>query len=239
MSYDPTNSPSQTGYVAGQAIDAGLQSFMQGVYRTMGLGLIITGLAAVGLASSPALFELVFTTPLRWVVMLAPLGIIFFGFTPARLARMSSEKLKLTFYVFSILMGLSMGFIFAAYTGNSIARVFFSTAATFAGTSLYGYTTRRSLASAGSFLFMGLFGIIIASLVNLFMQSAMVHFVVSVIGVVVFTGLTAWETQNLKNVYREGAGEANDKQAVVGALSLYLNFINLFQIMLSFMGDRK
>ena len=155
------------------------------------------------------------------------------------MARMSSEKLKLTFILFSAVMGLSMAAIFQIFTGASIARVFFITAATFAATSLYGYTTKRDLAGVGSFLFMGLVGIFIAMIVNLFLQSSMVQFVVSAIGVLVFTGLTAWETQRLKEAYTPGAGEGNAKMAVVGALSLYLNFINLFQMLLHFMGDRR
>lgn len=237
MSYDPT--AQQPAYAQGRAVDAGLQSYMQGVFNTMGVGLVVTGLTAFGVSSTPALFKLIFDSPLAWIVMLAPLGFIFFGFTPARVARMPSEKLKTLFIVFSAVMGISMAVLFHVFTGASIARVFFITAATFAATSLYGYTTKRDLTRVGSFLFMGLIGIVIASLVNLFLHSAMVHFVVSVIGVVVFTGLTAWDTQRLKESYVSGAGEANAKIAILGALSLYLNFINLFQIMLRFMGDRR
>jgi FtsH-binding integral membrane protein len=238
MSYDPSHR-AQPAYAAGHAVDAGLQSYMHSVYRAMGLGLALTGVTAFGVASVPALFEAIFATPLKWVAILAPLAFILFGFTPGRIARMPAQKLLTTFSIFCIVMGVSMAAIFHVFTGASIARVFFITAATFAGTSLYGYTTKRDLTGVGSFLFMGLWGIVIASVVNLFMASAMVHFVVSVIGVVVFTGLTAWETQNLKYVYREGAHESNDKMAIVGALSLYLSFINLFQILLSFMGDRR
>lgn len=237
MSYDPTTQ--NPAYAQGRAVDAGLQSYMQGVFNTMGLGLAVTGLTAFALAHTPALFNLIFGTPLAWVVMLAPLGFIFFGFTPSRVARLPSEKLKTLFIAFSVVMGLSMAVIFQVFTGASIARVFFITAATFAATSLYGYTTKRDLTGVGSFLFMGLVGIVIASLVNLFLASAMVHFVVSVIGVFVFTGLTAWDTQRLKESYVEGATDANSKMAVMGALSLYLNFINLFQMLLQFLGDRR
>lgn len=236
MAYDPS---SQVGVSSARVVDAGLQSYMQSVYHTMGFGLVVTGLTAFGVANVPALYNAIFGTPLAWVVMLAPLAFIWLGFTPARIARMSSEQLKLTFLVFSAVMGLSMATIFHAFTGASIARVFFITAATFAATSLYGYTTKRDLTGVGSFLFMGLVGIFIAMIVNIFLQSAMVHFVVSALGVVIFTGLTAWETQRLRDFYAEGATEANNKMAVVGALSLYLNFVNLFQMLMHFMGVRR
>jgi len=236
MSYDSSR-PST--YAAGGVIDAGLQAFMQGVYRVMGAGLVVTGLTAIVVASTPAIYSMIFGTPLAWVVMLAPLGFVFFGFTPARVARMSPSSLRMTFYVFSAVMGLSMATIFMVFTGASIARVFFITAAAFLATSLYGYTTKRDLTAMGSFLFMGLIGIVIASLVNLFVQSSMVQFTVSILGVLIFTGLTAWETQRLKSLYAAGAGDANDKVAVMGALSLYLNFINLFQSLLHFFGERR
>jgi hypothetical protein len=237
MSSEPYQKNPNAGYATGSAIDAGLQEYMQSVYRTMSMGLAVTGLTAFGVASTPALLHLIFGTPLVWIVMFAPLAFIWFGFTPARVARMPAEKLYGTFVLFSAVMGLSMAAIFQVFTGESIARVFFITAATFAGTSLYGYTAKRDLTAMGSFMFMGLMGIFIAMIVNIFMHSAMVQFVVSVIGVVVFTGLTAWETQRLKSLYAAGATEANAKTAIVGALSLYLNFINLFQMLLQLMGN--
>lgn len=227
------------GYAAAPAIDAGLQGYMHGIYNTMTLGLGITGLVAYAVAATPALFNAIFGTPLAWVAMLAPLAFIWFGFTPARIARMPADKVRLTFVIFSAIMGVSMATIFQVFTGASIARVFFITAATFAATSLYGYTTKRDLTGMGNFLFMGMAGIVIASLVNLFLGSTMVHFVISVIGVVVFTGLTAWDTQRLRDMYAVGQHEANAKMATLGALSLYLNFINLFQMLLQFMGDRR
>jgi len=240
MSYDPSYQRTpQAAYAAPRTIDAGLQAYMQSVYNTMGLGLVVTGLTAFGVASIPALFNLIFGTPLAWIFMLAPLGFIWFGFTPARIARMPSGKLRNIFILFSAVMGVSMAVIFQVFTGASIARVFFITAATFAATSLYGYTTKRDLTAVGSFLFMGLMGIFIAMIVNLFMHSAMVQFVVSALGVIIFTGLTAWETQRLRDLYAAGATEANAKTAIVGALSLYLNFINLFQMLLHFMGNRR
>lgn len=242
MSQERQRPSTNTVYTSGPAtrvIDAGLQTYMQSVYHTMGLGLAVTGLTAFAVSNIDPLFNLIFKTPLAFVVIFAPLAFLWFGFTPQKIARMSSEKLRMTFLMFSAVMGLSMAAIFQLYTGASIARVFFITASTFAATSLYGYTTKRDLTGVGSFLFMGLIGIFIASIVNVFMMSQMVHFVVSVIGVVVFTGLTAWETQRLKLVYASGASESNAKMAIVGALGLYLNFINLFQILLSFLGDRR
>lgn len=226
-------------YGSDQVIDAGLQGFMRGVYNTMGIGLVITGLVAFATSQSDALMQTIFGTPLKWVVMLAPLAFIFFGFTPSRVARMHSGQVRTLFYVFASVMGLSMATIFVAFTGESIARVFFVTAATFAATSLYGYTTKKDLSGMGSFMFMGMIGIFIAMIVNLFLQSAMVHFVVSVLGVVIFTGLAAYETQMLKETYRYGGGEANNKLATMGALNLYLSFINLFQFLLSLMGNRE
>ncbi len=238
MSYNPYQPQTAT---AQTVADAGLQSFMRSVYNTMGLGLVVTGLTAFGVANIPALAELIFKTPLFYVAAFAPLAFILFGFTPARIARLSAEKVKMLFIAFSALMGVSMASIFLVYSAESIARVFFITAATFAATSLYGYTTKRDLASMGSFMFMGMIGIFIAMLVNIFLQSAMMHFVVSVIGVIVFTGLTAWDTQRLKETYAYGHAmtEANAKLAVTGALNLYLSFINLFQFMLSLLGNRE
>ena len=235
-SYRQTATASYSGV---KKINLGLQSYMYKVYNVMGLGLVVTGLTAFGVASVPALFNAIFGTPLMWVVMLAPLAFIWLGFTPARVAKLSPEKLQSLFIIFSAVMGISMAAIFHVFTGASIARVFFITAATFSATSLYGYTTKKDLTAVGSFLFMGLIGIVIASVVNIFMQSSMMQFVISVVGVLVFTGLTAWETQKLKHTYTEGAHEANSKTAVLGALSLYLNFINLFQMLLHLMGDRR
>ena len=236
MSYNQR--PTAT-YANDQVTDAGLQAFMRGVYNTMGVGLAVTGAVAFGTANFPPLYNAIFGTPLAWVVMLAPLAFIFLGFTPARVARMEPAKLRMVFFLFAALMGLSMAAIFQVFTGESIARVFFVTAGTFAATSLYGYTTKKDLTSMGGFLFMGLIGIVLASLVNLFLGSEMVQFVVSVLGVVIFTGLTAWDTQRLKETYAYGGGDANDKLATMGALSLYLNFINLFQSLLSLMGNRE
>ncbi len=227
--------------VAVQATDEGLRSYMLTVYNYMGLGLAITGLVAFIVASTPALYVPIFTSPLKWVVMLAPLGFVFF--LGARIQSMSASAAQITFWAFAAVMGISMASIFLVYTGESIARVFFITAATFGAVSLYGYTTKRDLAGMGSFLFMGLIGIVIASLVNIFLASSALQFAISVIGVLVFTGLTAWDTQRLKEEYLSGYARAGAemvaKGAIMGALSLYLNFINLFMMLLQLFGNQR
>lgn len=224
--------------VAIERIDEGLRSYMLAIYNYMGLGLAITGLTAFVVATSPPLMAVIFGTPLKWVVMLAPLAFVFF--LSARVSRMSVSAAQLAFWAFAIVMGLSMASIFLVFTGTSIARVFFITAATFGAVSLYGYTTKRDLSQFGSFLIMGLIGIVIASLVNLFLGSSALQFAISVIGVLVFTGLTAWDTQRLKEEYVESAsGELVAKQAIMGALSLYLNFINLFMMLLQLFGQNR
>lgn len=231
----------QTILTGAGEVDLGLQAHMRSVYNTMGLGLVVTGLTAFGIAQTPALFNFFFSPGMMWVSMLAPLAFIFLGFTPSRIARTDAPKLKMIFTVFCAVMGISMAAVFQAFTGESIARVFFITAGTFAATSLYGYTTKRDLTKLGSFMFMGMIGIFFASIANLFVQSGAIHFAVSVIGVVVFTGLAAWQTQSLKEsyAYGHGAAEANAKLAVMGALNLYLSFINLFQMLLNLTGDRE
>lgn len=224
--------------VAIERIDEGLRAYMLAIYNYMGLGLAITGLTAFVVATSPPLMAVIFGTPLKWVVMLAPLAFVFF--LSARVSRMSVSAAQLTFWAFAIVMGLSMASIFLVFTGTSIARVFFITAATFGAVSLYGYTTKRDLSQFGSFLVMGLIGIVIASLVNLFLGSSALQFAISVIGVLVFTGLTAWDTQRLKEEYVESLGsEIVAKQAIMGALSLYLNFINLFMMLLQLFGQNR
>ncbi|GLK75151.1 membrane protein [Methylopila jiangsuensis] len=239
------------GGAASQAVvDQGLRSYMLSVYNYMSLGLAITGFAAIGafmLAVTQGVGgqreltqfgHLLFASPLKWVVMLAPLGMVFF--LSARLHTMSVNGAQIAFYVFAGLMGLSLSSIFLVYTGASIARVFFITAAAFGALSLYGYTTKRSLSGMGTFLMMGLFGIVIASLVNLFIGSSMIQFVVSVVGVLVFSGLTAYDTQRLKEEYYAGDDHSvMGRKAIMGALSLYLNFINLFTMLLSLFGNRE
>ena len=212
--------------------DAGLRAHMMRVYNYMTSGLALTGLLAWATANVPALYNAIFGTPLAFLVMLAPLGFVFF--LSMRFSTMSLGTLQTTFYAFCATMGLSMATIFVHFAGTDIARTFFITAATFGGMSLWGYTTRRNLAGMGHFMIMGVWGLMIASLVNMFMHSTGLQFAISIVGVVAFTGLTAWDTQRIKEMYAEGYGaENNNKLAVMGALSLYLDFINLFQFILS------
>jgi len=218
--------------------DEGLRSHMLRVYNYMGGGLVLTGIVALLVASTPAIYQPIFGTSLKWVVMLAPLAFIFI--MSWRMEAMSAATAQILFWTFCALMGLSLASIFLVFTGTSIARTFFIAAAMFGATSLYGYTTRRDLTNMGSFLIMGLIGIIIAMLANLFIQSSALQFAISVIGVIAFTGLTAYDTQNIKQQYAEGHGsELQSKLAVFGALSLYLNFINIFQLLLGLTGERE
>ncbi len=218
--------------------DAGLRAHMLRVYNYMCGGLALTGIIAYIVGTNPDLLYAIHGTPLKWVVMLAPLGFVLFaGF---KLQTMAVSTLQALYWGFSAIMGLSLSYIFAVYTGGSIARVFFITSGMFAATSLWGYTTKRDLTRMGSFLFMGLIGILIAGIVNIFLGSSALQFAISVIGVVVFTGLTAWDTQNIKESYDEAHGyESNTKLAVWGAWGLYMNFINLFQMLLSLLGNRQ
>ena len=219
-------------------IDVGLRKYMLSVYNYMASGIALTGVVAALVAQSDTALQLIFGTPLRWVVFLAPLGLVFF--VSSRINKMSAAAAQMTFWIFAALMGLSLASIFIAYTNTSIARVFFITAGTFAGMSLYGYTTKRDLSGWGSFLFMGLIGIIIASVVNIFLASSALHFVISVIGVLVFVGLTAYDTQSIRNMYSEvDHAEVRDKKAIMGALRLYLDFINLFMMLLHLFGSRE
>ncbi len=224
--------------VAGGEVDQGLRTYMQRVFGMMGLGLAITGLVAFFVAQSPALIAAIYGTPLKWVVFLAPIGFaVFFGM---RIQAMRASTAQALFWLFSGVMGLSLASIFLVYTGESITRTFFITAATFAATALYGYTTKRDLTSMGSFLFMGLIGLIVASLVNLFLVSSALHWTISVLGVFIFTGLTAYDAQKIKEMYWQGDGaEIGTKKAVLGALNLYMDFINLLLFMLRFLGERR
>ena len=230
----------QNAYAQSQStvIDQGLREYMMKVYNYMTSGLAISGLVAWGFSKSPALMGAIYGTGLQWIVMLAPLGFIFF--LGARLQKMSLSAAQMTFWAFSAVMGISLSYIFVVYTGMSIARVFFITCGTFAGMSIYGYTTKRDLTKLGSFLIMGLIGIIIASIVNIFMQSSAMHFVISAIGVLVFVGLTAYDTQRIKSTYYQVAGTNFAQKAVImGALTLYLDFINLFVMLMQFFGQRR
>ena len=221
--------------------DEGLRTHMSAVYRQMSVAMLITAGVSWGVGTNETLVQAIFGTPLKWVVMFAPLIMVFaFG---AVLARMSAAAAQLYFYVYSALMGLSLAFIFAVYTSGSIASTFMATAAAFAGLSLYGYTTKRDMSGFGSFLIMGVVGLIVASLINLFLQSTAVTFAISAIGVLLFAALTAYDTQKIKSMYLEhattGDSEWLGKSAVMGALTLYLDFINLFMFMLRFMGNSR
>jgi len=219
-------------------IDIGLRDYMLKVYNYMCIGLAMTGAVAFAASTSMELMQAIHGTGLKWIIMLAPLGFVFF--LSARINAMSASTAQTVFWVYSALMGLSLSYIFLAYTGTTITRVFFITAATFAGMSLYGYTTKRDLSGMGSFLFMGLIGIIIASIVNIFLASSALHFAISVIGVLVFVGLTAYDTQSIKSMYMQSdTGEVHQKKAIMGALRLYLDFINLFIMLLSIFGNRE
>ena len=232
-------------------IDEGLRAYMLKVYNYMTTGLLLTGLVSyffgkASIVSNEAgqiigvtsLGNLLFNSPLQWVIMLAPLGFVFY--LSARLHKISLSSAQITFWIFSIVMGLSLASIFIVYTQASIARVFFISSGTFAAMSFYGYTTKKDLTKLGGFLFMGLIGIIIASLVNLFLQSSAMYFAISVIGVLVFVGLTAYDTQRIKEMYYAGDSESvGGKKALMGALRLYLDFINLFIMLLRLFGQRR
>ena len=233
--FAPTGSASQ----AGVAYDEGLRSYMLSVYNYMASGVLLTGLVALGFAAS-GYAEAVFTQPgfLKYVIMFAPLGLVMWlGFGINRLQESSAKAI---YWAYAVLMGLSLSTIFLAYTGASIATTFFASSAAFAGLSLYGYTTKRDLSAFGTFLIMGLVGLIVASLINLFLKSSALDFAISLIGVFLFAGLTAYDTQKIKNMYFEvGASQFRGKAIVMGALTLYLDFINLFLFLLRFMGDRR
>jgi FtsH-binding integral membrane protein len=219
-------------------IDMGLRSYMIRVYMYMSFGMGLTGLVAFYTASSPAIMISIFTSPLKWVVMLAPIGMVFF--LSARIGVLSLSSAQILFWIYAGLMGISLSTIFLVFTGESIARVFFITASIFAAMSLYGYSTHKDLTAMGSFLMMGVLGLIIASLVNLFFQSSAMQMMISSIGVLVFTGLTAYDVQQIKESYLESAiADISGKKAILGALQLYLDFINLFISLLQLSNDRR
>ena len=238
MALDPRiNVVTRSGAQAAD-IDEGLRTYMLRVYNYMSLGLAVTGLVAWFTAQSPAILGTIYGTPLAWVVMFAPLGMVIF--LSARVHAMSVGAAQATYWIFASLIGLSLSYIFIVYTPTSITRVFFITAATFAGMSLYGYTTKRDLSGVGSFMIMGLWGLIVASVVNIFLHSSALHWAISMIGVVVFVGLTAYDTQRIRDAYTEADGEEMaSKKAIMGALTLYLDFLNLFLMLLRLMGNRN
>ena len=232
-------------------MDEGLRAYMLKVYNYMATGVLLTGIIAMlsfkmsvvtdtsGVISGFTSFgNALFFSGLKWVVMLAPLGIVFY--MSFGINKMSAAKAQSVFWIFAALMGLSLSWILLVYTGVSVARVFFITSATFGAMSIYGYTTKRDLTKMGSFLMMGLIGIIIASVVNIFMKSTMMYFIISILGVLIFVGLTAYDTQKIKNMYAASdTGELMGKKAVMGALTLYLDFINLFLMLLRLFGQRR
>ena len=254
--FDRNAAPWSRGYArAGADVDQGLRAFMLGVYNNMTIGLAITGLFALAVnmlavSGVPTEYQLgshtyltqfgatIYSSPLRWVIMFAPLAfVLFFSF---KINSMAASTARTLFFAFSAVMGLSLSSILLVYTGTSIVRAFFITSATFGALSLYGYTTKRSLAAMGAFLAMGVFGIIIASIVNLFMQSSAFQFGLSILTVLVFAGLTAWDTQAIKTMYMESDGyEVATKKSVNGALMLYLDFINIFMSLLQLTGQRN
>jgi len=219
------------------AYDAGLRSYMLSVYNYMASGVLLTGIVALLFANS-GLAEQVLTTPLRWVIMLAPLAFVMvlsFGIN-----KLSTGAAQALFWAFAVVMGLSMSSIFLVFTGVSIAQTFFATTAAFAGLSLYGYTTKRDLSAFGTFLVMGVVGLLVAMIINLFLQSSVMSLVISGIGVLLFAGLTAYDTQRIKSMYAYVAGtDMVGKTVIMGALSLYLDFVNMFTFLLNFMGSRE
>ena len=232
-------SPSLNGGALGKAgvYDMGLRKHMLSIYNYMASGVLLSGIVALLFAQSGMAAQ-VMATPLKWLIILAPLGFVFgmsFGAN-----RMQTGTLQAMFWGFCVAMGLSMSTIFLVYTGASIATTFFATAGAFAGLSLVGYTTKKDLSGMGSFMIMGLIGILIAMVINIFLQSSGLQLAISILGVLIFAGLTAYDTQRLKNEYAMIAGtEFAGKAVVMGALSLYLDFINMFQFLLAFMGDRR
>ena len=238
MSFDTGNRFAARTAIPQVGIDQGLRSYMLRVYNYMAGGLAITGVVAYFAAASGLYLSLMQTPVLFWIVVFAPLGLVLL--LSFRIQRMSLGAAQATFWGYAALVGLSLAGLFLVYTGASIAQVFFITAATFLAMSLWGYTTKRDLTSFGHFLIMGLIGIIIASLVNIFLHSPGLYFAVSVIGVLVFTGLTAYDTQRIKEMYWEGDGDVvAGKKAIMGALALYLDFINLFIMLMQLMGQRR
>ena len=230
--------PSHFGSTAAPpAIDAGLRKYLLSVYNYMAGGLVLTGAVAYA-AAAGGLYQAVFGTPLYWVVLLAPLALVFL--LSFRIEKMSLGAAQVTFWSYAGLVGLSLSGIFLVYTGTSIAQVFFIAAATFGAMSLFGYTTSADLSRFGSLLFMGLIGIVIASLVNMFIVSSSLQFAISVIGIIVFVGLTAWDTQRIKAIYVESDDEViAGKKAIMGALALYLDFLNLFLLFLQLFGQQR
>ena len=251
MEFNRQNIRSKATIAETHVIDEGLRAYMLKVYNYMASGVLLTGVISLflfklsvvtaadgSIIGMTGLGNALYNSALMWIVMLAPLGVVVYMSFGIR--KMSAVKAQGAFWIFAALMGASLSSIFLVYTGASITRVFFITAGTFGAMSIYGYTTKRDLTRLGSFLMMGLIGIIIASIVNIFMKSSMMYFVISIIGVLIFVGLTAYDTQKIKNMYLvSDTGEVMGKKAVMGALTLYLDFINLFLMLLRLFGQRR
>lgn len=217
--------------------DEGLRNFMLGVYNYMTFALAVSGLVSLGISMSPDLLKLIWGTNFKWIAIFSPLAMsLAFAFL---VQNMTAQSAKIFLVAFAAVMGLSMSSIFLIFKLGSIAQVFFITAATFGATSLYGYTTKRDLTGLGSFLMMGVIGLVIAGLINVFLQSSMMSLIISCISVLVFTGLTAYDTQNLKYTYDELDEDQRDKAGAIGAFNLYINFINIFMSLLNILGDKK
>jgi hypothetical protein len=246
MAFETQRGTWTRGQAEAAQIDVGLRAYMLRVYNYMASGLALTGLVAALVAGTPEINQLFFQVGLRgasptglgWLAIIAPIGLVF-AFSMG-LARMRASTAQGLFWLYAGLMGVSLSSIFLVYTGSSITRVFFISAASFAGLSLYGYTTRRNLSAFGTFLVMGVWGLMIAMLVNMFIASSALQFVISVAGVGIFAGLTAWDTQKIKEMYWSADdSETAGKKAIMGALTLYLDFINLFLMLLRLFGDRR
>ncbi len=235
MAFGPERKVMTQAQAQAAAVDVGLRAYMLRVYNYMSVALALSGAVAFFVSTNPALQQVIFGTPLMWVVFLAPLGLVFF--LSARIQKMSATAAQTTFWIFAALMGLSLASIFIAYTPESITRVFFITAGAFAGLSLVGYTTKKDLSGMGTFLIMGVIGLIIAMVVNMFVASSMLQLGISVIGVLIFAGLTAYDTQQIKLMYYEAdEDEVAAKKSIMGALKLYLDFLNMFIFLMHILG---
>ena len=235
MAIGPNRKVMSRAQAEAAAVDVGLRAYMLRVYNYMCVALALTGAVAFFVSTSPTLLQAIYGTPLMWVVFLAPLGMVFF--LSARIHKMSAGTAQTMFWIFAGLVGLSLASIFIVYTGASVARVFFITAGAFAGLSLVGYTTKKDLSGMRTFLFMGVIGLIIAMVVNMFLGSSGLQLLISVAGVLIFAALTAYDTQQIKLMYYEAdSGEVATKKSIIGALKLYLDFLNMFIFLMHILG---
>jgi len=227
----------QTSSSQSLSFDAGLRAHMSRIYNRMTLGVLVTAVVAYFVGSSEELMALFLGGPQKWIVMLAPLAIVFFGFNPAK---MSAKAMSASFFLLSVLYGISFATIFAVFTGESIAKAFFIATAMFAGLSIFGYSTKKNLDGVGSFAVMGVWGVLILGLINIFIGSSLMGNIINVVSIIAFAGITAWETQRMKEMYSPHAdGEILSRMSWMGALSLYISFIAMFQSILHLMGSRE